>query len=114
GYNIANANTEGYTRQRVNFEQTPPFPPASRNRPEITGQIGSGVRIGAIERIRDNYLDVQYRPENNNAGYFEARASELSRLEEIMNEPLEDGLSKTMDRFWQALQDLSVNPEHSG
>ncbi|WP_082233353.1 flagellar hook-associated protein FlgK [Halobacillus massiliensis] len=114
GHNIANANTEGYTRQRVNFEQTSPFPPASRNRPEITGQIGSGVRIGAIERIRDNYLDVQYRSENNNAGYFEARASELSRLEEIMNEPLEDGLSKTMDRFWQALQDLSVNPEHSG
>ncbi|MFC7062468.1 flagellar hook-associated protein FlgK [Halobacillus seohaensis] len=114
GHNISNANTEGYTRQRVNFEQTSPFPPASRNRPEIAGQIGSGVQSGAIERIRDGYLDDQYRGENNKTGYYEARADSYGRLEEVMNEPSEDGLSKTMDRFWNSLQDLSVNPEDSG
>ncbi|MCP3031431.1 flagellar hook-associated protein FlgK [Halobacillus sp. A1] len=114
GHNISNANTEGYTRQRVNFESSGPYPPASRNRPEIPGQVGSGVQIGAIERIRVGYLDDQYRSENNKAGYYEARADELGRLEEIMNEPSEDGLSKTMDRFWNSLQDLAVNPEDSG
>ncbi|WP_101843029.1 flagellar hook-associated protein FlgK [Halobacillus sp. Marseille-P3879] len=114
GHNISNANTEGYTRQRVNFEQAGPYPPSSRNRPEIPGQIGGGVTAGAIERIRDGYLDDQYRAENNKSGYYESRSDALGRLEEVMNEPSEDGLSKTMDRFWDSLQDLSVDPEDSG
>ncbi|MFG6147989.1 flagellar hook-associated protein FlgK [Halobacillus sp. B23F22_1] len=114
GHNIANANTEGYTRQRVNFEQAGPYPPSSRNRPEIPGQIGGGVTAGAIERIREGYLDDQYRAENNKTGYYDSRSDALGRLENIMNEPSEDGLSKTMDRFWDSLQDLSVDPEDSG
>ncbi|WP_077624761.1 flagellar hook-associated protein FlgK [Sediminibacillus massiliensis] len=114
GHNIANANTEGFTRQRVNFEQTSPYPPASRNRPEIPGQVGSGVEAGSIERVRDQFLDMQYRGENAKLGYYESKAEAMKQMESIMNEPSEEGLSKTMDRFWQALQDLSVNPEDSG
>ncbi|WP_138419480.1 flagellar hook-associated protein FlgK [Aquibacillus sediminis] len=114
GHNISNANTEGYTRQRVNFEQTGPFPPASRNRPEIPGQIGSGVKAGSVERVRDAFLDVQYRDENNKLGYHETKADAMKQMEDVMNEPSEQGLSKTMDQFKDALQDLSVNPEDSG
>ncbi|WP_406944706.1 flagellar hook-associated protein FlgK [Halobacillus sp. SY10] len=114
GHNIANANTEGYTRQRVNFEQTGPYPPASRNRPEIPGQVGSGVEAGSIERVRVGFLDHQYRGESSKSGYYDTRSDALGRLENVMNEPSEDGLAKTMDRFWQSLQDLSVNPEDSG
>ncbi|WP_394218433.1 flagellar hook-associated protein FlgK [Halobacillus trueperi] len=114
GHNIANANTEGYTRQRVNFEQTGPYPPASRNRPEIPGQVGSGVEAGSIERVRVGFLDQQYRGESSKSGYYDTRSNALGRLENVMNEPSEDGLAKTMDRFWQSLQDLSVNPEDSG
>ncbi|QAS53702.1 flagellar hook-associated protein FlgK [Halobacillus litoralis] len=114
GHNISNANTEGYTRQRVNFEQTGPYPPASRNRPEIPGQVGSGVEAGSIERVRVGFLDQQYRGESSKSGYYDTRSDALGRLENVMNEPSEDGLAKTMDRFWQSLQDLSVNPEDSG
>ncbi|SFJ45721.1 flagellar hook-associated protein 1 FlgK [Halobacillus dabanensis] len=114
GHNISNANTEGYTRQRVNFEQTGPYPPASRNRPEIPGQVGSGVEAGSIERVRVGFLDQQYRGESSKSGYYDARSEALGRLESVMNEPSDDGLAKTMDRFWQSLQDLSVNPEDSG
>ncbi|UOQ45726.1 flagellar hook-associated protein FlgK [Halobacillus salinarum] len=114
GHNIANANTPGYTRQRVNFEQTSPFPAASRNRAEIPGQIGTGVQAGSIERVRTQFLDDQYRGENNRSGYYEAMSNAMSRLEQVMNEPSDNGLAKTMDRFWQSLQDLSVNPEDSG
>ncbi|WP_027955048.1 flagellar hook-associated protein FlgK [Halobacillus kuroshimensis] len=113
-HNIANANTEGYTRQRVNFEQTGPYPAASRNRPEIPGQMGSGVQAASIERVRVGFLDQQYRGEASKAGYYDLRSDALARLESVMNEPSEDGLSSTMDRFWGALQDLSVNPEDSG
>ncbi|MFD1020301.1 flagellar hook-associated protein FlgK [Thalassobacillus hwangdonensis] len=111
GHNISNANTEGYTRQRVNFEQTGPFPPASRNRPEIPGQVGSGVMAGAIERVREKFLDAQYRGEQNKVGYWETMADSIGKMEEIMNEPSEHGLSNTMDSFWQSLQDLASNPD---
>lgn len=79
GHNIANANTEGYTRQRVNFEANSAFPAAGRNRPEIPGQIGTGVKAGSVQRIRDEFLDVQFRGENSLAGYWE---KELNPWEE--------------------------------
>lgn len=114
GHNIANANTEGYTRQRVNFETVSPFPVGSRNRPQIPGQIGTGVQIDAIQRVRDKFLDYQFRSENSRAGYWDSMSSSLSRMEELLNEPSESGLSHTMDEFWKSLQDLATNPENSG
>ncbi|MBM7690885.1 flagellar hook-associated protein 1 FlgK [Peribacillus deserti] len=114
GNNISNANTPGYTRQRVNFEQTEAFPPPSMNRPQIPGQMGTGVKAGSIERIREGFLDVQYRNESTKLGYWETRADALQKMEEVMNEPSESGLSVVMDQFWQSLQDLSINPNNSG
>ncbi|WP_027409284.1 flagellar hook-associated protein FlgK [Anoxybacteroides tepidamans] len=114
GQNIANANTPGYSRQRVNFVQTEPYPAASMNRPQIPGQMGTGVEAGSIERVRENFLDIQYRSENNKSGYWEARADATQKMQDIMNEPSDNGLSKTMDQFWQSLQDLSTNPEDEG
>ena len=114
GHNIANANTPGYTRQRVNFNQTEPYPPPSMNRPQIPGQLGTGVEAGSIQRVRESFLDIQYRGENNKLGYWSSRAEALQKMEEIMNEPSETGLSTTIDRFWQAFQDLAVNPTNAG
>ncbi|NNU96370.1 flagellar hook-associated protein FlgK [Anoxybacillus sp. EFIL] len=114
GHNIANANTPGYSRQRVNFEQTPPYPFASKNRPVMPGQMGTGVEGGTVQRMREQFLDVQYRGENMKYGYWNTRAEALYKMEEIMNEPSDEGLAKTLDRFWQSLQDLAVNPSNSG
>ncbi|WP_226037126.1 flagellar hook-associated protein FlgK [Aquibacillus saliphilus] len=112
-HNISNANTEGYSRQRVNFEQISTLT-GSRNTERIASQIGSGVQAGSIERIRDKFLDVQFRNENSKVGYYESKANAMDQMESIMNEPSESGLANSMDQFWQALQDLSVNPEDSG
>ncbi|GGJ64145.1 flagellar hook-associated protein 1 FlgK [Anoxybacillus voinovskiensis] len=114
GHNIANANTPGYSRQRVNFVQTPPYPYPSQNRPVIPGQIGTGVEGGTVQRMREEFLDVQYRGENMKYGYWNMRSDALKKMEEIMNEPSDEGLAKTLDRFWQSLQDLAVNPSNSG
>jgi flagellar hook-associated protein 1 FlgK len=112
-HNISNANTEGYTRQRVNFEQVSTLTGA-RNADGINANIGSGVQSGSIERIRDQFLDVQFRKENGKSGYYEQRAQAMSQMETIMNEPSEQGLSHTMNQFWDSLQDLAINPEDSG
>ncbi|UTR11783.1 flagellar hook-associated protein FlgK [Evansella sp. LMS18] len=114
GHNIANANTPGYTRQRVNFTQTEAFPSPSFNKPGIPGQIGTGVKAGEIQRVREAFLDTQLRTESNKHGYWEGRHTALHKMEDIMNEPTENGLANTMDRFWQSLQDLAVHPEDSG
>ncbi|MDY0405087.1 flagellar hook-associated protein FlgK [Virgibacillus sp. 179-BFC.A HS] len=114
GNNIANANTEGYSRQRVNFETRSPYPSASRNRPQLPGQMGTGVKAGTIERVRNQYLDTQWRGQNTKASYWQAKSDALARMEALMNEPTESGLSSTMDKFWKSLQDLANNPENSG
>ncbi|WP_027965376.1 flagellar hook-associated protein FlgK [Halalkalibacillus halophilus] len=114
GHNISNANTEGYSRQRVNFEQTSPFPSPARNRPEMAGQMGTGVKAGEIQRVRDSFLDFQYRAENNKAGYWDSKADALSRMEDIMNEPSDSGLGRAMDQFWESVQDVATNPEDGG
>ncbi|WMT19806.1 flagellar hook-associated protein FlgK [Parageobacillus toebii] len=114
GHNIANANTPGYSRQRVNFVQTEPYPPASMNRPQIPGQMGTGVTAGSVQRIRDSFLDYQYRNEANKLGYWSTRSEAIAKMEDIMNEPSEFGLGKAMTQFWESLQDLSVNPENEG
>ncbi|WP_338788286.1 flagellar hook-associated protein FlgK [Metabacillus sp. FJAT-53654] len=113
-HNIANANTPGYSRQRVNFVQTTPYPTVSKNSPVIPGQMGTGVEAGTVQRVREDFLDVQYRSENNKLGYWNSRANALEKMEEIMNEPSDSGLSITLDRFWQSLQDLAVNPTNAG
>ncbi|WP_243388532.1 flagellar hook-associated protein FlgK [Bacillus kexueae] len=114
GHNIANANTPGYTRQRVNLEQNNPYPAPSLNRPELPGQIGTGVAQSEVQRVRDGFLDVQYRGEANKLGYWDSRAQALEKMEEIMNEPSDAGLAATMDQFWQSLQDLALNPTNAG
>lgn len=114
GNNISNAHTEGYSRQRVKFESDVPYPSASRNRPALPGQMGTGVKIGSVERIRNEFLDIQFRSENSRAGYWNTQKANLSRIEDLLNEPSDSGLSKTMKQFWQSLNDLAVNPENSG
>ncbi|MCH1625073.1 flagellar hook-associated protein FlgK [Fredinandcohnia quinoae] len=114
GHNIANTNTPGYSRQRVNFETTIPFPGVGMNAPKIPGHLGTGVTAGSIQRIRDEFADRQYRDENNKFGYWNSRAESLARMEEIMHEPSTEGLTASLDEFWKKLQDLAGSPDNTG
>lgn len=114
GHNISNANTPGYTRQRVNMTTTTPYPSPSINRPQIPGQLGTGVSTGDITRVRDSFTDMQYRTETSKLGYWQSKATMMSQMEDIMNEPSETGLASTLDEFWNAMQDLAVQPQNDG
>lgn len=107
GHNIANANSAGYTRQRANMQAT--------NAMSISGmssfQLGTGVEISKLERLREDYLDVQLRAENKNLGYWEAKSDSLSKIEEILNEPSDEGLSYIMNEFWKGWQELAKDPD---
>ncbi|GAB6935089.1 flagellar hook-associated protein FlgK [Calditerricola yamamurae] len=111
GHNIANAHTEGYTRQRAHLQTSLPIPYPGWQVDRAPGQVGTGVTVAALERMRVDFLDVQYRGQAKYAGYWTAKADALSRLEVLFNEPSESGLQAVLDSFWQAWQDLAKEPE---
>src|SRR6185312_15502571 len=86
GHNISNANTLGYSRQRVNMEATLGYPGTGLNAPKIPGHLGTGVQAQSIQRIRDEFIDRQYRQETTKLGYWESRANAISQMEDIMSE----------------------------
>ncbi|MGN5456074.1 MAG: flagellar basal body protein, partial [Candidatus Kurthia intestinigallinarum] len=59
GHNISNANTVGYTRQRVNLEATHGFPGVGMNAPMLAGHLGTGVTSQSITRVRNEFVDKQ-------------------------------------------------------
>ncbi|PKM82409.1 MAG: flagellar hook-associated protein FlgK [Firmicutes bacterium HGW-Firmicutes-14] len=110
-HNIANANTEGYTRQRAVMQTTTPFAYPSANRLIGAGQLGTGVSVEEVKRVRDSYIDTQIRHENKTTGYWTSKRDALSKLEVIFNEPSDSGLRGVIDQFWESLQLLSQKPE---
>ena len=111
GHNISNAGTEGYSRQRVEASTTDPFTNPGLNRPALPGQIGTGVKIDAIVRLRDQFLDLQYREENTLQGYWEVMTQALDTLETFVNEPQGQSVRVGLDDFWAALQEVSKRPD---
>ncbi|HHY37382.1 MAG TPA: flagellar hook-associated protein FlgK [Clostridia bacterium] len=127
-HNVANASTEGYSRQQVVLTAT------SSSSPYYTGQtgityagygaqdatkgaigylLGTGVTVHTITRMRDAYLDLQVRNESTRWGYWKTRSQGLMQVEVIFNEPSESGLASIMNRFWDAFELLAANPESS-
>ncbi|UFJ40061.1 flagellar hook-associated protein FlgK [Brevibacillus humidisoli] len=107
GHNIANANTVGYTRQRANMQATPGIPVPGMNMDRAPGQLGTGVEVTDFQRLREDFLDIQYRNQNKRYGLHEAKLDAVQKIEDIMNEPSETGLQSVMDQMWQAWHDLS-------
>lgn len=112
-HNIANANTEGYSRQRATMETTKPFGMPSMNNATGAGQLGTGVQISSIIRIRDGFLDYQVRTENGTKGLYEGREQFLTEIESIMNEPSDTGVSSLLGKVFDSWQELSKHPESS-
>ncbi|MEK4522930.1 flagellar hook-associated protein FlgK [Psychrobacillus sp. FSL W7-1457] len=113
GHNISNANTLGYSRQRVNMEATLGYPGTGLNAPKTAGHIGTGVQAHSVQRIRDNFIDRQYQQETTKLGYWESRSNAISQIEDIVTEPSDFGLNAALDQFWSSLHDLSGSPENA-
>lgn len=113
GHNIANANTEGYSRQRAEMQATSAIPYPGINTDTTPAQLGTGVQVEKLVRLREDYLDVQLRGENKYLGYWEAKSDTYTKIEEMFNEPSDNGLAFAMDEFWKGWEELSKNPDSS-
>ncbi|MBC7336931.1 MAG: flagellar hook-associated protein FlgK, partial [Clostridia bacterium] len=93
------------------METTTPWPVPSVNMPAGAGQIGTGVEVSLIERIRDTFLDRQIRNELATLGLWEQRRDALEQVEVVFMEPGETGLATLLGQFWDSWQELSKYPE---
>ncbi len=106
GNNIANVNTPGYSRQRLNMTADIPIDTGN-------GPVGSGVTANQIERVYDRFLGVQINNETQSLGQWEAHRDALESVEVVFNESGGYGLNRVMSEFWNAWQDLANNPSGS-
>ncbi len=103
GNNIANVQTEGYSRQDINFEALEP-------RTTENGPLGTGVQLGGIERAHDKFLFSQIMGEVGALGEFGVRKDVFDQLEILFSESNGLSLNQSLGNFFSSLQDLSSNP----
>jgi flagellar hook-associated protein 1 FlgK len=111
GHNISNASTDGYSRQKVNLGASSALTVSTQGSVNPTGQLGSGVDVNSFSRVRDQFLDSQYRAQNTALQQQKARADGLNNAELSLAEPGTSGVSAALDKFWSAWGDLEKTPD---
>ncbi|MDO9536611.1 MAG: flagellar hook-associated protein FlgK [Bacillota bacterium] len=106
GQNIANANTEGYSRQVVIMKAL--VPPAA---PGVVTPPGYGVAISDITRVKSEFYGDQLMKALTSQSYWDRMGQTLGGIEVIFQEPGETGINISLNEFFDAWQELSVNPE---
>ena len=105
GHNISNMGTEGYSRQRAIYKAVEPM-----NIPNI-GQVGQGMEISEITRIRDEFLDFQFRNVQADLGYYEKLSEMYDNIQNYIAEPNASGIRDAMNNFFEDMQTLQQQPE---
>jgi flagellar hook-associated protein 1 FlgK len=104
--NIANVNTPGYSRQRTIMVTAPTT--TANGLP-----LGTGVRVSQVQRSYDDMLQKLLKTENSTYGEASAEQTAMTRVEQLFNDLTSTGLGKSMQDYFNAWQDLSVNPQGS-
>ncbi|MDR1639448.1 MAG: flagellar hook-associated protein FlgK [Clostridiales bacterium] len=101
-HNVANAATQGYSRQRAVVKASPPLG-FNNGR----GMVGTGSEVVNIEQVRDLFLDSKYWGESGVFGEYSAKTAQLTVIENIFNEmDAENGLSATCTSFFERASDV--------
>lgn len=106
GHNVANANSPGYSRQRI--EMAPAVPAANSG---LTLTPGYGVEITAITRIRSEFYHTQMMSSDSYLSYWKMRLEAFQGAEVIFMEPGANGLGGYLNDFFDSWQELSSSPE---
>ena len=101
-HNVANANTPGYTRQRVNLASRIPW------HSEV-GPIGTGVDVTGVVRMREAFLDTRVRTLGESFASADTTAALLQRAEDVLGEP-ENGVTTLLGHLFDSFDDLALRP----
>jgi flagellar hook-associated protein 1 FlgK len=109
GQNIANANTEGYTRQRVVMQaQNANLTPGIY---ATTTAVGAGVTVSTVERLRNTALDHRSYTEHANSSYLNEKAGAYGLMEDVFAEPSDTALQARMQDMWDGWNAVATNPD---
>jgi flagellar hook-associated protein 1 FlgK len=103
GQNVSNADVDGYSRKRLNMS-------ADYRDDGQFGQMGFGVDVVNIDRMRDRMIDMQIQRQNQQVGTYTEFDYTLEQIENIFTEPGETGLASFVDKFFDSWQNLANNP----
>src|SRR5581483_265165 len=106
GHNLANVDTEGYSRQRIDIQQTPPITFFGM-RP-LT--LGTGQFVNTVMRVRDQFLDGRYLQTNYEGSRLSQLSTSLGTIEGMYQEPGPNGLQSSLSAMFDAWSQLSANP----
>ena len=112
-HNIANAQTPGFSRQRVLLRPIGMDGSDHFSRDALLGRPGFGVDARDVNRVRDMFMDFQARQAFSSQGQYSALATPLGNAEVVFNDPSDDGLSSLLSKFWASWHDLTNDPESS-
>lgn len=104
-HNLANANTEGYSRQRVTLEANVPLSYAG------VGQIGTGVLLNGITRVTDDFVTMQLQNERASLARYQQESDIIGQLEGVFNEPSTTGIGHQLSELFVSWGNLASNPE---
>jgi len=101
-HNIANAHTEGFSRQRVQVDTRPP---------QLTGvgALGTGVKINNVKRIHDDFVSQEMRSNASIASGLETNYEFTSQIDNMLSDP-NAGLAPTLHSFFAAINNISNDP----
>ncbi len=109
GHNLANVNTPGYSRQRVDLNaQTNPVAASIF---AGTDSSGKGVRAGSAYRLHDQFNEVRALQEHAQDSSLKQSQQVLTQIESAVNEPSDTGLSAQMNTFMAAWHDVANRPD---
>lgn len=112
-HNIANANTPGFSRQRVLLRPIGIDGSDHFGRDALLGRTGNGVDASDVNRVRNIFIDYQQRAAFGAKGQADAQASALETAELVFNDPTDEGMSALLGKFWNAWHDVVNDPEAS-
>ena len=106
GHNISNANTEGFSRQRIQSQADISQQLAGKGGP----YVGNGSKVSRIERINDGYLEKQLRDGGRDLAHHEEKQVYLNQVEDVFNEMNGDGLNRLVTRYFNDFRKLANEP----
>jgi len=107
--NIANASNTSYARQRAELNAVS----IGQGNSGVNSQLGSGVLVEQISRIRDELFIQQSRSESGEIGYYSSTKDILSNIETIFNETGDNSVSDLLQNFFNSFEEASKFPEQS-
>ena len=109
-HNMANLDTEGYTRQQIS-QGTRAYQTLEKKNECISWkQIGTGVEYNNCKQVRDVFLDKAYRKESGRYAYYDISQKALEEIEDQFQEMNGTEFSESLNNLWTAVQELAKDP----